>query len=246
MTHEQIKSLFDSEQGWTTQFEINGVKYGGNTPVLANDPRLLWHIKEAGGVKGKRILELGPLECGHTKTMLEHGAGHIIAIEGNTDCYRRCRIVADVFNFSVFQHDIRQADFVESVKCLGAEGKLFDVVSASGVLYHQLNPAMLIYDIARIADTVFVWSHVASDKAPNGDQTEIFGDEHRRYKGRFNHYGDMKSRQKNYCAGLNDKAVWMYPDEMLRCFDDAGFKDVKVKEQGAHQNGDFILFIAKK
>jgi hypothetical protein len=248
MDHAKIKTLFDSEEGWTTQFEIDGIKYGGNTPQLVNDQRLLWHTEQAGGLKGKSVLELGPLEGAHTKTMLEAGAKRIIAIEGNADCYRRCRIVEEVFSFSPFVVDFRLADFTQSVASLAAEGMFFDVISASGVLYHQLNPARLIFDLAYITDTVFVWSHVASERGPNGGEINVDATGGQEvgnfYDGKINEYG--RNKTKSYCAGLNEKAVWLYPDEMIRCFRNAGFKNIVVKEKGEHPNGDYILFIAKK
>jgi hypothetical protein len=243
LKHEEIEKLFDSEEGWTTQFEIDGVKYGGNTPQLVNDERLLWHIEQAGGIEGKTIMELGPLEGAHTLTMIEKGARKIIAIEGNENCYRRCRIVEKVFNFPTFWGEFRKADFTVSVPAKAAEGMKYDIVSAAGVLYHQLNPAELIHNLSKITDTVFVWSHVAGWTTPSMEEIKVFADG-RDYLGKVNNYGANKT--KTYCAGLNEKAVWLYPEEMLRCFEDAGFKNITVKEKGEHPNGDYILFIAKK
>ncbi len=240
-TTEQIQKLFDSEQGWTSAFVIDGKTYGGSTP-LENDPRLLWHIEQAGGVRGKSVLELGPLEGAHTKTLFDHGARQVIAIEGNPGCYRRCRVVQDVFNLD--RVTFLQSDFCKAAAAYADTKARFDIVSAAGVLYHQLNPAKLIFDLAKITNVVFVWSHVAGPAAPTGEQTEVFGDEYHRYRGRFNHYGN--GRTNKFCAGLNDWAVWLYADEMLKCFDDAGFKNVTVKEHGPHPNGNYILLIAKK
>lgn len=239
MNHKEIKSLFDSEDGWTTQFEIDGIKYGGEAQ-LVNDPRLLWHIDQVGGIQDKTILELGPLEGGHTLTMIRAGASKILAIEGNDDCFHRCLIVQEVL--SLYKAKFILGDFCEMVE---SKDKKFDIVSASGVLYHQLNPAKLIHDLAEITDTVFVWSHVAGNLAPNGEDT-IIGDNSYKYLGKFNHYGNAKTSLNSYCAGLNDKAVWMYPEEMIRCFNDAGFENVVIGDQGSNQNGNYILFIARK
>src|SRR5215467_13605989 len=40
--------------------------YGMGTAELFNDARIEWFLAQYGDVCGKRILELGPLEAGHT------------------------------------------------------------------------------------------------------------------------------------------------------------------------------------
>lgn len=80
------ESMFQVIGGWTSQFELNGKMVGG-TLRLDQDPRLTWHMEIMGGVKDKRILELGPLEGAHTKMMIEAGAAEVIAVEGLSDCF---------------------------------------------------------------------------------------------------------------------------------------------------------------
>lgn len=240
MKHEVIKSLFESEEGWTTQYEIDGIKYGGNTPQLINDSRLLWHIEQAGGLKWKSVLELGPLEGAHTYTMYKAGAKEIIAVEGNINCFRRCLIAEEAMQIHN-THFIHQ-DFCQYVKnCT----RRFDVVSAAGVLYHQLNPAQLIYDIAAITDCVFVWSHVAGSGMPNGGPAYVKANDNY-YEGVTNNYGDSRAKIKSYYAGLNENAVWLYPQDMIRCFNDAGFNNIIMGETSPNPNGDCLLFVAKK
>lgn len=229
-----IQSMFDILPGWTTQFEISGKKYGGDIQTLTDDPRLRWHIEVVGGLLNKRVLELGPLEGAHTKTMLESGASEVLAIEGNKNCWLRCLVINEIF--SLDRAIFILADFNNWVaECLS----FFDVVSAAGVLYHQTNPAKLIFDLAKITDTVIVWSQVASDKNPAGKQTEVMG-----YKGKINDYGT--GRSPSYCAGLDQYAVWLYPDEMIRCFKDAGFLNIIQKDCEPTIYGNCLLFVAKK
>src|SRR5438105_2197528 len=55
--------LFKGE--WATALpEHLGVHAG--TLTLMEDPRIDWFIQQAGGVDGRRVLELGPLEGAHT------------------------------------------------------------------------------------------------------------------------------------------------------------------------------------
>ncbi len=52
--------------------------------VLAfEDPRLQWGVEQLGGVKGRSVLELGPLEGGPTYMLEQLGAASIVSVEAN-------------------------------------------------------------------------------------------------------------------------------------------------------------------
>jgi hypothetical protein len=226
----KYKALFDRLPGWTTKFSIEGSDYGGIVD-LCNDVRLRWHIDSVGGIKGYTVLELGPLEGAHTLTMLNAGASSVDAIEGIENNFLKCLLVKQLF-------ELRDARFIfgnfnESINL----SKRYDVVSAAGVLYHQTDPVALIQKISRITDTVFVWSHVAGKDSPSGEEIVLNG-----YKGRVNNYGP---RTDSYCAGLSTYSIWLYPDEMLRCFNDVGFKNT-IGESSPNPNGDNLLFVARQ
>lgn len=121
----------------------------------------------------------------------------------------------------------------------------FDIVSAAGVLYHQKNPAQLIYNLARITDNVFVWAQVANDNQPSKihSSVEANGSE---YFGKINNYGGGRLMSESYCGGLNNEAFWMFGEDMLRCFKDAGFINIVKKEAAPTSNGDCLLFTASK
>lgn len=238
-----IESMFSTMGGWTTQFEINGKKVGGDVEVLTIDPRLYWQMEQIGGIKDKRILELGPMEAAHTKMMIEAGAKEVIAVEGISDCFLRCLIVKEAFQLTNAKFIF--GDFCRYIK--NYSGEKFDVISAAGVLYHQSNPAQLIYDMSRITDKVFVWSHVAGKKRKGYSSKEVMvkanGIE---YRGLDRDWRVLRKTFDRYCASLNDFAVWLYPEEMLRCFKDAGFENINIQECPPNPNGDCLLFIATK
>src|SRR6187402_1626923 len=58
----------------------------GSTPLF-DDSRIRWAVEHLGGVTGRRILELGPLEGGHTYMLERAGAASVVAIEANTRAY---------------------------------------------------------------------------------------------------------------------------------------------------------------
>ena len=89
------ENMFLSMEGWSTQYTIDGKVMGGPVQLLT-DKRMKWHIDVVGGVEGKRILELGPLEGAHTITLINHGAKEVVAIEGLRRAWLRCLVVKEI------------------------------------------------------------------------------------------------------------------------------------------------------
>jgi hypothetical protein len=239
-TDGSIESMFALIGGWTSQFQT-GSKLVGGMLRLDVDARLAWQMEVINGIEDKRILELGPLEGAHTKMMIEAGAKNIIAIEGLSDAFLRCLIVKEAF-------DLIRAKFIFGDFCRlipQYQPERFDIVTALGVLYHQTNPARLIHDISRVTDTVFVWSQVASQTHPSELERTIdaYGET---YKGKIMYWGDLRLNTETYCASLQKEAFWMYPEEMLRCFKNAGFSNIIQKESPPTGSGDTLLFVAQK
>ncbi len=232
------ENLFKCMDGWTSKFTINGKDVGGAVD-LYNDERLKWQIETIGGVKDRTILELGPLEGAHTKAFVDSGADYVFAVEGISDCFLRCLIVKEAFNWDNVSFIF--ADFNSFIQDSILHGDKFGAVCANGVLYHQENPALLIANLAKITDTVMVWSQVAGDNYPAalGSATNANSS----YSGRWNTYGEINT---GYCGGLNKRAFWLYLDEMIRCFTEAGFTKITQKEVQPTINGQAIMFVATK
>ena len=235
------EAMFKTMGGWTTQFDIDGVPVGGHIDILTKDPRLIYHLTVVGGAKDKRILELGPLEGAHTKMMVEAGAKEVIAVEGNPDCFLRCLIVKEAFQLT--NAKFLFGDFNLYVK--NYTGEKFDFISAAGVLYHQINPAELIHNMAKITDCVIVWAQVASENFPSNIEA-VVASNGITYKGKLNSYRGTRATSEVYCGGLSDDAFWMYPGEMLKCFRDAGFVNIDEQPMGATVHGVCITFVASK
>lgn len=247
-----MKETFNILKGWTSRFVLNGEELGGILD-LCNDPRLQWHLEQLGDVRGKTCLELGALEGAHTKTLEEAGA-IVTAIEGNENNFLKCLVVKNAFDLKA---KFIFADFCEWVENRKKEllelfnplyhyndiiyKKKFDFVSAAGVLYHQKNPAQLIYDLAKITDTVIVWSQVASDEFHKNRQT--IAESGKIYYGIMNYYG---SKLENYCGGLNGSSFWMYANSMKQCFQDAGFQFITEEPTSPTVHGEAVMFVARK
>jgi hypothetical protein len=173
--------------------------------------------------------------------MIEAGAREVVAIEGLSDCFLRCLIVKEAFQLN--KAKFLFGDFCKYIA--EYSGEKFDLVSAAGVLYHQENPAELIFGLSRLTDIVFVWSQVAN-KLQKGTEASVCSGENT-YKGKIHDYLGIRTTLESYCGGLHDEAFWLYPDEMRRCFRDAGFsKIIENTSNPFNKNGDCLLFVAKK
>jgi Protein of unknown function (DUF1698) len=126
---EAVAALFEGQ--WVSA--LPGIA-SGDVPLFADD-RIRWAIDLAGGVAGKRVLELGPLEGGHTYILERAGAAGIHAIEANTLCYLKCLLVQQLFDL-----DRTRFELGNFVPWLTTSQETYDVVIAAGVLYHLSDP----------------------------------------------------------------------------------------------------------
>lgn len=218
-------------------FNVDGEACGG-TEDKEHDPVLLWELEKIGGCKGKNIVELGPYEGGQTVALCRGGANTVIGIESNPNAYVRCLVTKRVMN-------LHNAEFVyaDAAKLLPlSKHPPIDFVLANGVLYHQRNPAKLIYDLAEMTDAVLVWTQVANDTSPSNLSAHCEVDE-KLYHGRLNTYGE---RKPEFSGGPNPTSLWLFPEEMRRCFKEAGFNNWIEKPCFANGHGDCMLFVARK
>lgn len=139
---------------WMSRFVIDGISFGGEYDY-STDPRLHHLERRLGSLQGKRVLELGALEGGHTLELARAGAT-VVAIEGRSINYERCLFVKRYFrleNVEFALADLRSVDFT-------AFGR-FDVVLNSGVLYHMDAPWDLLERLGKVAPSMLLWTHCA-------------------------------------------------------------------------------------
>ena len=232
--------MFQSLDNWWTTFTVDGVKVGGHSDPN-DDWRLFWTLEAVGGARDKRILELGSFEGGHTKFLLDRGAREVVGIEGFRPAWLRSLVVKEIFGLEAAR--LLYGDFCDYVGSY--TGDPYDLVLAFGVLYHQRNPAQLIRDLAGVTNRVLVWSQVADKTSPPGEETTVTAGD-AAYRGRVNHYGNTRDTSPDYCGGVHPSAVWLYPDEQLRAFTDAGFAFVAKHPDHRTDHGPAMLYAASK
>jgi hypothetical protein len=234
------RATFEVLDGWITRFIIDGEAVGGPALVV-DDDRLRWALDVLGGVRAQTILELGPMEGHHTKLLLERGARRVLAIEGFRACFLRCLIIKELFGLEGAH--FRYGDFTAYLATFA--GPRVDLVLASGVLYHQQNPAQLLHDIGRAGRALYVWTLVADATLPHGPEV-ILPAGGRHYRGRLHEYpADARNTAKNYMSGVHPTAVWLYPDELERAVTDAGFRIIATRAAQSDTPAAVRMFVAR-
>ena len=134
--------LFAGE--WSSSFpQGSGVVSTPGTAPLFEDTRVTWANTMFGGFAGKTVLELGPLELGHTYMLQQFGAAAIDSVEANSRAFMKCLIAKEILK--VDRANLMLGNFVEY---LGTTQKQYDWVVASGVLYNMQQPLRVLKLIA--------------------------------------------------------------------------------------------------
>lgn len=221
----------------------------GQLPLF-DDPRIKWAIQALGGVEGKSVLELGPLEGGHTYCLEQAGARSILGIEANTRAFLKCLVVKEVIGLQ--RSNFLLGDFEEYLRAGG--GERFHAVIASGVLYHVRNPVELLQNLARVTDRVFIWTHyfIRERLAAIPHMKHRVGASHEAEHAGFRHtlhrynYGDFLDTTR-FAGGSEEYSHWLSRDDLLGALRHAGFTDIQVgEEEVEHTNGPCINLVARR
>ena len=220
----------------------------GQTPLFI-DPRIHFAVQALGGVADAQVLELGPLEGGHTYMLEKAGAREVLAVEANVRAYLKCLIAKELLGMKACRFVL--GDFEEYLR---AAPRSFDAVIACGVIYHLRDPVELIQNLGNVTDRVYVWTQyfVAERLAAiahmkhrfrTNEVAEVGGFRHTRH--RYD-YGDFLDTTR-FAGGSDEFSHWLSREDLLGAFRHAGFTDITVGEEDlGHANGPCISFVAKK
>jgi SAM-dependent methyltransferase len=200
----------------------------GGLPLF-EDMRIKWLITELGDLHGRHILELGPLEGGHSYMMELAGAESVTAIDANTHAYLKCLITKELLGMRRVK--FLCGDFVEYMK--SPDCQQFDICVASGVLYHMINPAEVIHLLAKCGCMhLLIWTHYYDEewmktkglqsKFPFAQQVEYEGFSHTLVR---QYYGNATL---GFCGGSRPYSNWMYREEIIKCLNYFGFNKVQI------------------
>lgn len=247
-SNQSVVDIFKGEWSSILPPELEAVSTPG-TAALFQDNRIDWLSAQIGGFRDKTILELGPLEAGHTYMMNKAGAKKIVAVEANTRSYLKCLCIREISNMDGVEFKLGDA-----AEFMRISTEAFDVCVASGILYHVLDPIGFIELLARMSRRLFIWTHFYDQDriAALGPGTQQFStpfeikrDGHV-YKVSKRAYQTALS-WAGFCGGSSEYALWLDRVSLLSALRDAGFSDIKIgSEDLDHPNGPAITLLATR
>lgn len=242
---QQALDIFQDE--WTCALPPPFAALEAGTAWAFEDQRIEWGVNQLGGVTGKTVLELGPLEGGHSYMLERLGAATIIAIEANPRAYLKCLIIKEILGLQRVR--FLCGNFVEYLR---TNRITFDLCVASGVLYHTQNPVELLERISQASDRVLLWTHyydhdivsrnpyLANIFSPNVTATYA-GFRHTLY--RYNYRG--LSNLRYFCGGSAPFGNWLNRADLLAGLQHFGWHDIEINfEHPEHPNGPCLALVA--
>ena len=240
------QNAVDALQGWNMALPPDvGVTAGAG--AFYADPRILWALDQFGPLEGRDVLELGPLEGSHTFMIEQRRPASLLAIEANRLSFLRCLVVKELLDLRIARFALGNfAPWLETTE------RRFDLIVASGVLYHMADPIQLLEVLSQRSDCVYIWTHYASDTAmpPDDPRRMAFVGEPEVYE---THGVSVRCRKRSYwgawkntsfCGGLYDIHRWIEKDDILLLLRALGFDDVRTAhdEPGHHHGPAFSIF----
>lgn len=228
---------------WSSKLPIN---FSSGPINLFEDSRISLIAEALGSLKGKEVLELGPLEAAHSSMMSRLGAQHVTAVEANTRAYLKCLITKELLN--VKNVSFLLGNFDDYIKSC----KRYDFILACGVIYHCRNPVETISNLCKITDEIGIWSHYfIKDEVQSryGEKFELTptniefeGNSANCYK----HYYQDALDIKGFCGGGNLFTFWMDKESWINLFTRLGFKLEILAESTNHPNGPEFTAVARR
>lgn len=212
-----------------------------------NDARVPW----ADGIlklKGKRILELGPFEAYNTYQFEKAGAVHVTAIESSVENFLKCLVVKNVFDLN--------AKFLHGDFEIYEPDVLYDIVWASGVLYHLVKPVEFLQRMLPWSNNVFLWTQYydasvlgpthggSANFNPANDKVVRFRDRDIRLHWRS--YMEQ-TNATNFSGGSEQYSYWMELDDIKYVFSEMGFGNITMGiDNPNHPPGPACFFVAQR
>lgn len=243
------QTAVDSLPGWNCALppEVGAV---AGPATFYEDQRIHWALEQFGSIEDRSILEIGPLEGSHTYLLERRNPGLLHAVEANRLSFLRCLVVKELLH-------MRKARFFlgDCQAWLENQPQRYDLIIASGVLYHMWDPVRLLELMAARSDAIFLWTHYASESSmPMGDprrsaflsDVEVetrLGISVRTF--RRSYHGAWLN--KSFCGGIHDVHRWMERDDILAVLQVLGFDDIRLgSEETDHPNGPSFCVFARR
>jgi hypothetical protein len=215
---------------------------------LFTDPRVAWGLKRFAPLAGQTVLDLGPLECGHSYMAVAAGASRVVAVEGNRSHFMRCLVIKELLGLDPVE--LCLGDFIEFLR---REEQVFDVCLAMGILYHLADPVELIALASERASRLVLWTHYYErariDRCSPVWRRHFVGPRPAETRG-FRHtqhrfaYG-LGKRLMGFYGGNATHASWLTREDLFGALEHFGWREIDVgAEDVADPRGPNLLLTA--
>jgi hypothetical protein len=244
---QAIINIFNGE--WSSKMPgKSGLTSLPGTAALFEDNRIDWLSSVIGGFQNKKILELGPLEAGHTYMMHNAGAKSITAIEANSRSYLKCLCIKEIFGL-----DRAKFVYADAMAYTAESSEQFDLCVASGILYHMIQPVEFIEHIARMSKTIFLWTHYYDESLKEREnlarqfetphEIKVSGKTYTVCKRNY----EQALKWAGFCGGSKPWALWLTRDSLFSALESFGLHITMISfDELNHQNGPSIALVASR
>ena len=246
---QALIDLFKGE--WSTRFPARtGVESGG-TAGLCEDERITWalaRLAEHGHpIANQSVLEVGPLEAGHTFMLEQAGAARVTAVESNARSFQKCLLVKELM--ALTRSRFLYGDILQH---LAITDDRYDIGIACGILYHMTRPVELIERLTQRCDSLYLWTvfYDPAFYAANPDKAQKFTATTTVEHAGFSHtlhrhdYGDALE-WKGFCGGPRPHCQWMERDQILGALAHFGFTKQTVRDE-PNPHGSALSVVASR
>lgn len=231
---------------WTSRLPGDYANYlAGSTPLF-EDSRIPLCAPSLGGIEGKKVLDLGPLEGGPAYVLEKMGAASVVAVEANSILFLKCLVAKEILNMN-------RTNFLcgEVTEYLKNTKEHFDVCVASGILYHMSNPVELLFLLSKSTDRLMIWTHYFDEINLDRNKIQTFKQavshnfENESYNYHRQEYG-IGFTTNSFCGGTAQHSNWMSKDGILKALEIFGFTTITILEDVDSVNGPYVLLTATR
>jgi SAM-dependent methyltransferase len=218
---------------WICRVPLEGVTTGQSLLFYPQDRRPTDVVDAFGTIEGWRTLELGSLEGAHTY-QLENMGADVLGIEANPASFLKSLVVKNALSM--------RSRFLlgECLEYLTESSEQFDLIFASGVLYHMRDPVELLYQISRHTDRVMLWTHYASERLMSEAASQFISRQSvRGVTCNYYRYDYPENWGSRAFAGTASWCSWISKEDIIGALKAFGFGSVRVVlDDTRHPSGD--------
>jgi len=177
------------------------------------------------------------------------GADKIISVEANSRAFLKCLCVKEIFKLD--RVEFKLGDFMSFLK---EDESNYDIVFASGVLYHMEEPVELLKMISKVTDRTYIWTHYYDKSILQGrvDLAHKFcAAQSIKYDGIIYECSTQLYKESvnwpGFCGGHQLSSKWLTRESILKALKQFGFNEIQISfDAPDHINGPAFAICANK